>query len=183
MCGLALDPAVDDSASVEPRDYIADPNADAYLISLDAHGRLAWESNTTGSGGLHGHIVEVLNDEVGNGYKDYLRKRGISYIVAGPGELDLQLAVEKCASLLGIDRLLLFGGGTVNWAFIEQGLCDEVSLVMAPCADGDNRATSVFQSAPSMTNEHPVEFTLIDAKDTGNSVVRLRYKTNNAREI
>lgn len=179
MCGLELDPTVDDSAEVEPGDYIADPDAKAYLISLDAHGRLAWNQSTAGFGDLEGHIVEVLNNEVGNGYKDYLRKRGISYIVAGPGELDLALAMQKCRELLGIDRLLIFGGGTINWAFIEQGLCDEVSLFMAPAADAEPDTTPVFAGSTTNNPGTPVEFELKEAKPMDGGVVWLRYMPKN----
>ncbi len=55
-----------------------------------------------------------------------LRKLEISYIIAGEDELDKELALIKLKEKFGIDTLMLGGGGVINWAFIKDGLCDEL---------------------------------------------------------
>jgi hypothetical protein len=54
------------------------------------------------------------------------RPRGVSYIFAGEQELDLGLAPEILNRELGIERLLLEGGGGSNGAFLRAGLTDEI---------------------------------------------------------
>ena len=52
-------------------------------------------------------------------------------------KLDSKIAVEKLYRLFGIGTLLICGGGTVNWTFLQQGVVDELSLVIAPCIYAD----------------------------------------------
>jgi riboflavin biosynthesis pyrimidine reductase len=70
----------------------------------------------------------------------------VSYIFAGEQELDLGLALEILNRELGIQRLLLEGGGVTNGAFLRAGLIDELSLVIFPAVDGVQGAPCVFDS-------------------------------------
>ena len=70
----------------------------------------------------------------------------MSYLLAGAGgdEVDLALALEKLAATFGIRTLLLEGGGKINGSMLQAGLVDEVSLLVAPIADGTIGTASVF---------------------------------------
>ena len=78
-----------------------------------------------------------------------LRRDGDSYIFAGERELDLGLALEVLHRELGIERLLLEGGGGSNGAFLRAGLIDEVSVAICPAVDGAKGAPSIFDSGDS----------------------------------
>ena len=71
---------------------------------------------------------------------------GVSYIFAGERELDLGLALEILNRELGIERLLLEGGGGSNGSFLRAGLIDEISLAICPAVDGAKGAPSIFDS-------------------------------------
>lgn len=83
------------------------------------------------------HVIEILTEKTPSKYRAYLRKQGVSYIIAGRDSLDCQLAAKKLKELFGIDKMLICGGGMVNWSFISQGVVDELSLLLSPVADGD----------------------------------------------
>jgi riboflavin biosynthesis pyrimidine reductase len=53
-------------------------------------------------------------------------------------------ALEILNRELGIERLLLEGGGGSNGAFLRAGLIDEISLAICPAVDGAKGAPSIF---------------------------------------
>ena len=71
---------------------------------------------------------------------EYLRARGISYIVAGKRNIDFKLALRRLRELFGIERMMLAGGGLINGALLDAGVIDELSVVVAPVIDGGDGA-------------------------------------------
>lgn len=161
-------------------DYIAVSDAENYVVSIDLKGILGWNSNTIEKKNRpKAHVIEVLSEEVGNSYLAYLRERKISYIFAGKESLDCKLALEKLLRLFSIDRLLIAGGGVTNWSFVQAGLLDELSLVLAPIADGSTKAVSIFEAAdfvPQNSKSGPAAFRLKEVKALEGDAVWLRYE-------
>ena len=131
-------PELDENAKeVEAGDYVA-KQTDMYYVSVDPSGKLGWKSNTLTYVDTTAHVIEVLTEKAGNSYKDFLRRLGISYIIAGKDRLDYELALRKLKDLFGIETLMLGGGAALNWSFIQAGMCDEISVVIAATADGSS---------------------------------------------
>src|ERR1039457_2713739 len=86
-----------------------------------------------------------------------LRERGISYVVGGIASVDLVRAVDLLGEHFGIRTLLLEGGGHINGAFLEAGLIDEVSLLVAPGIDGRHGIPAVFDGLSPRSEEHTSE--------------------------
>lgn len=107
--------------------------------------------------------------------KAFLRKLGISYIVAGVETLDYEMAMEKLKKLFGIETLMLGGGGVLNWSFIQAGMCDEVSVVIAPVADGSSKTPALFNAKDEWASDTPVAFELQSAEIKDGGSVWLRY--------
>jgi hypothetical protein len=102
------------TTQVFPREnWLARRDAKAYGIVLDAHGKIAWGRSDIGGD----PIVVVLVEEVSDAHLAGLRSEGVSYIFAGKSRLDLELAPEILNRELGVERLLLEGGGGTNGAF------------------------------------------------------------------
>jgi riboflavin biosynthesis pyrimidine reductase len=126
-----------------PREpWFARRDAAAYGVVLDAHGTIAWGRTDIGDD----PIVAVLTAQVADAHVAGLRQDGVSYIFAGEQDLDLGLALEILHRELGIQRVLLEGGGVTNGAFLRAGLIDELSLVIFPAVDGAQGAPCVFDS-------------------------------------
>jgi dihydrofolate reductase len=139
------------------REDFASPGAHgSFAIALDPRGKLLWDS-----GNLQGdHVVAVLTHRVADEYLALLRERGVSYLLAGTEEVDLALALEKIGARLGVRTLMLEGGGGINGSFLRAGLIDELSLLLAPVADGRSGTPTVFDvpgeeagSAPASPGE------------------------------
>ena len=126
-----------------PREpHVVRKDAAAYGVVLDARGKIGWSRADIGGD----PIVVVLTEQVADSHLAGLRREGVSYIFAGKTELDLELALEILNRELGVERLLLEGGGTTNGAFLRAGLVDELNLILCPAIDGSRGAPSVFDS-------------------------------------
>lgn len=175
-------PELDENAAPVPDgDYIA-KKADMYYVSVDTSGKIGWKQNYISWYGNDAHVIEILTGRASNAYKALLRKLGISYIICGDDELDYEAAVEKLHDLFDFELLMLGGGGTLNWSFVERGLCDEMSIVIAPVADGSSEQPSLFESRNDLSTNTPVTFTLQHVEQTDGGGLWLRYLVDNARK-
>lgn len=162
-----------------PREpWFARRDAAAYGIALDAQGKIAWGRSDIGGD----PIVVVLTEAVSDAHLAGLRKEGVSYIFAGERELDLPLALEILNRELGIERLLIEGGGISNGSFLRAGLIDEISLVICPAVDGARGVPHVFDSRDEDADARaPIEaMTLESAEVLQGGAVWLRYRLKNA---
>lgn len=64
-------------------DYVASRVPRDFAVCIDTEGRLNWKSNTVNRHRKTFHVVEVLTEDVGDGYLRFLEERDISYIFAG----------------------------------------------------------------------------------------------------
>lgn len=169
-------PELDKNAETVPEgDYVAKPNAPMYYVSVDPSGRLGWKDNKLTYADTHADVLEVLTGKARNDYKAFLREMGISYIIAGEDSLDYALAMEKLKNLFGIETLMLGGGGVLNWSFIQAGMCDEVSVVIAASADGSPETPALFSAKSGFAADIPVGFQLQTAEVKDGGSVWLRY--------
>lgn len=169
-------PMLDENTPTVPEgDFVVKARADMYYVSVDPSGKLGWESNTLTYINTTAHILEVLTGKASNDYKAFLRKLGISYIIVGENELDYSLLLEKVYTLFGIRTLMLGGGGVLNWSFIQAGMCDELSVVIAPAADGSSETPTLFETRGGMATDKPIGFTLKSADVLDGGSVWLRY--------
>ena len=152
-------------------DFIAPGEHDSVAIAVDPRGKLVWES-----GDVDGdHVVAVLGERVSDEYLATLRGRGVSYLLAGDGrEVDLPLALAKIQAQLGVRTLMLEGGGGINGSFLRAGLIDEVSLLVAPVADGRVRTPALFDVGGEDAMPHRLVLDAVERRDGG--VVWLRYR-------
>lgn len=157
--------------------WFARRDAGAYGIVLDAHGKIAWGRADIGGD----PIVVVLTEQVPDAHLAGLSADGVSWIFAGRHTVDLGLALEILNRELGIERLLLEGGGGANGAFLRAGLVDELSLAIVPAVDGAKGAPSVFDSSEAEAGmPAPVSvMTLESCRVLDGGAVWLRYRLRN----
>lgn len=169
-------PDVDENAKEVPKGDFVAKKSDMYYVSVDPNGKLGWKNETLTYIDTKAHVIEILTEKTKNSYKDFLRKLGISYIIAGEENLDYELALCKLKKLFGIETLMLGGGGTLNWSFIQAGMCDELSIVITPSADGSTKTPTLFMAKDGLSNDEPIGFELenVEKKDGGS--IWLRYK-------
>ncbi|HET9599020.1 MAG TPA: dihydrofolate reductase family protein [Anaeromyxobacteraceae bacterium] len=125
-------------------DFVARADAPSYAIAIDPAGKLRWKSASIDQD----HVVTVLTERVPDRYLAFLRARGVSYLFGGRDHVDVQAVLRKLRAQFGIRRLLLEGGGKINGSFLTADAIDELSLVMAPVADGAVGTPTLFDAGP-----------------------------------
>ena len=155
-------------------DHIA-VKATKYAVIIDGQGTLYWPTGEVYRRDEPLHVISVLQENVCDTYIAHLRAAGVSYLFAGKEELDLRLAVRKLGESFGIQRMLLSGGGIVDWAFLQAGLVDEVSLVIPPIVDGGTGRASSFDNSAFAVGHAPVALRLIDVTRLAGDSLWLRY--------
>ena len=113
--------------------------------------------------------------------RQYLRARGVSYILAGKTELNCEIAMEKLHRLFHMEKLLICGGGAADWTFLQAGMVDELSLVLSPVTDGSSGTASVFTRIPALSAGESVEFELRTVERLGSGGLHLNYLAKNAK--
>jgi riboflavin biosynthesis pyrimidine reductase len=157
-----------------PREpWFARRDAAAWGVVLDAHGKIAWGRSEIGGD----PIVAVLTEAVPDAHLAGLRGDGVSYIFAGRRELDLRLALTILNRDLGIERLLIEGGGHTNGSFLRAGLIDEISLAICPAVDGASGAPSVFDGGDAPAAVRSMRLQQSETLEGG--AVWLRYTLEN----
>ena len=151
-------------------DFVATGAHDSFAFAIDPSGRLAWESNDIDGD----HVVAVLSERVSTEYLDFLRSRGVSYLLAGAREIDFALALEKIGALFGVRTLMLEGGGRINGALLGAGLVDEVSVLVAPVADGRVGTPALFDVEGDAT--YHLVLDEVDRRD--DDILWLRYRVS-----
>src|SRR3979411_694956 len=153
-------------------------DARAYGVVLDAHGKIGGGRSDIGGD----PIVVVLSEAVSNAHLAGLRSEGVSYIFAGKSELDLAVALDILNRELGVNRLLLEGGGGANGAFLRAGLVDELNLILCPAVDGAKGAPTVFDATDAEGDRRaPITaMTLESSRALEGGAMLLRYRIRNA---
>jgi len=121
-------------------DFIAPGQHSSYAFAVDPRGKLRWAS-----GDAEGdHLVVICTERVSDDHLAELRGRGVSYLLAGTDDVDLPRALDRIGARLGVRTLMLEGGGAINGMMLRAGLIDELSLLVAPVADGRAGLASLF---------------------------------------
>jgi 2,5-diamino-6-(ribosylamino)-4(3H)-pyrimidinone 5'-phosphate reductase len=144
----------------------------SYAVAVDTLGKLRWSS-----GDIDGdHLICIASEQVSADYFAMLLKAGISYVVSGESKIDLPRAVDLLAEHFAIGRLLLEGGGHINGAFLEAGLVDELSLLIAPGIDGRHEIPAVFDGM-NLSSGKAVPLRLKSVERREIDTLWLRYET------
>ena len=160
---------------VRREDYVAVTDLRKYVVCADSKGKLNWQRNTVDRRGEKSHVIELLTEQVGDAYLAHLQRIGVSYVFAGKETLDIPLALRKLKALFGIKTLLLTGGGRINWSFLRAGVLDELSLVIAPLADGAVNVATIFDRSGEEDGE-AFALRLKNVQKLDGDVVWLRYE-------
>lgn len=109
---------------------------------------------------------------------DQLQRRGVRILACGTGpRVPLKLLLKRLKSL-GIHRLLLEGGGELNWSMLSNGLVDEISVAIAPKILGGTQATSVVAGRGVALVKDGIRLKLIGATRCGPDLI-VKYSVLN----
>ena len=167
---LRSEAATEHTTGVPREDFVAPGDHESFAFAIDPSGRLAWETNDISGD----HVVAILSERVSDDYLAFLRQRGVSYVLAGNNEVDLPRALQKIGRHFRVKTLMLEGGGRINGGLLHTGLIDEVSVLVAPVADGRVGSASLFDvEGEDFT---PCRLILESMERRADDVLWLRYR-------
>jgi 2,5-diamino-6-(ribosylamino)-4(3H)-pyrimidinone 5'-phosphate reductase len=155
-------------APVAREDFVAPHDAESYAIAIDPSGKLRWSQNNIDGE----HVITVLTGGVSDDYLAFLRTQGVSYVFGGKSKINLGKVLGKLRERFGIKKLLLEGGGKINGSFLAAELIDELSVLIAPVADGSIGTPSLFDAGKSPARR----LKLISVEKRAGDIIWLRYK-------
>lgn len=163
------------SEPVPAGDFLAETDAEVFYFAVDRSGTLPWDRSSFTYFDVEAHIVELIPASASEAFKAHLRSVGVSYLLAGDEQLDMAEAVRRIGEVFFVEEIILGGGGTLNWSMVRDGLCDEISLVLMPTADGENHTHSLFEANQKHSAPVPIAFSLTSAEPLEDGSVWLRY--------
>ena len=97
----------------------------------------------------------------------------VDVIVVGENSVNIKSLLKKLAKQK-IQNILVEGGGSVNWEFIEKNLFDEMIITVSPFLIGGSNSTSFVQGKGFSKISNSPNLTLKSVKKLKNHLV-LRY--------
>lgn len=142
-----------------------------YNVVADTRGSLLWPEQ----GDSDQPLLILTSQQVTKEYLSYLDSRQISWIACGKERVDLVRASEILYREFGVERMSIVGGGAINAGFLDAGLLDEISILLAPGIDGRKGMAAVFDGLPM--DREPVKLKLLGTEVYENGALWLRYQT------
>ena len=103
-----------------------------------------------------------------------LRSRGVEVFVHDGPRVDLHEMLKKLKEL-GVERLMVEGGATINFELLKNGLVDELTAYVAPMIFGGEKAPTLAGSS-GVPREAAIHLRLVDVQQWDDGGVVLKYQ-------
>ena len=124
-----------------------------------------------------GRTIVAVSKKAPNARIKKLQQEGAKIIRCGTGHVDLK-ALLATLHTMGINRVLLEGGGRLNWSMLAGKLVDEIRVTVAPFVVGGEKATTLVEGFGVARMSHAIRLSLAKTTRNGNEMV-LSYKVKN----
>jgi 2,5-diamino-6-(ribosylamino)-4(3H)-pyrimidinone 5'-phosphate reductase len=120
------------------------------------------------------NIVIFTTRRTSKRHLSLLTARGVDVYVDDEKQVNLQKALATLKEL-GIDRLMVEGGGRLNFELLRLGLVDEVTVYVAPMIFGGESAPTLA-SGSGLERSEAIPLRLIEAETWEDGGVVLKYQ-------
>jgi len=103
-----------------------------------------------------------------------LQRAGARIIHCGQSKINLKMLLRTLYRQ-GIRRIILEGGGILNWSMLREGLVDDVHVTISPMLIGGDRATTLVEGIGMPTISKSFQLQLLRVRRRGNEIT-LEYK-------
>ena len=142
-------------------------------IILDSKGSISSKSRIIKTCGAVPTIIAV-SQKISAKNLHRLQKYPLDVIVLGKDLVDIKKLLRFLFKLK-IKKILVEGGGTLNWSFVKQELVDEVIVTIAPYLTGGTNSVTLVQGDGFSTISKSKKLKLQTIKRVGDEVI-LHYK-------
>ena len=138
-------------------------------IILDSKGTISFDSKIVKTSKKIPTILAV-SKKASKKTIDKLKKNSIEVIETGENRVNLKNLLN-ILSKNKVKTILVEGGGTVNWAFIKEGLVDEIIVTVTPFLVGGINAISLVEGDGFSKIQESLKLRLKKINRFGNEVV------------
>jgi 2,5-diamino-6-(ribosylamino)-4(3H)-pyrimidinone 5'-phosphate reductase len=124
-----------------------------------------------------GCTMVAVSQKAPNARIKKLQERGARIIRCGARHVDVKDLLAMLHAM-GVNRILLEGGGTLNWSMLRNKLVDEIRVAIGPFVVGGDNATSLVEGRGVGRMNHAIRLSLTKATRNGNELV-LSYRVRN----
>ncbi|MEM0365139.1 MAG: 2,5-diamino-6-(ribosylamino)-4(3H)-pyrimidinone 5'-phosphate reductase [Candidatus Nitrosocaldus sp.] len=154
-------------------------------VVVDSHARISPTSKIMSTCKIIPTIIAV-SEHADQARVERLREMGATVIVVGRDRVDLRMLLKWLRDM-GIGKVLVEGGGELNWSLLKEGLVDELIITVVPVVLGGRDAKTLVEGEGFLRVEEGRRLMLIDVNRMEESgEVILHYKvlnnSNNNRE-
>jgi 2,5-diamino-6-(ribosylamino)-4(3H)-pyrimidinone 5'-phosphate reductase len=119
-------------------------------------------------------VVIFTTAQTSNDQLELLRSSGAGVYILGDSQVNLLGALETLYGM-GIRRLMVEGGGTLNFELLRLGLVDELTLYVAPLVFGGLSAPTLAAGS-GFVRDQALSLDLVDLEKWEDGGVLLHYK-------
>lgn len=112
-------------------------------------------------------VVVLISVETPESYIEYLEERNYKYYVCGEVKVDFKVAFQKMAADFSWENILTDNGGTLSSILLENGLVDQVSLIVSPTLTG-KKPPKLFRDlklGKRVIKLNPLKAEILESKD------------------
>ena len=143
-------------------------------IIVDSIGRIPLDSKILKSASKITTIVAVTK-RASDERVDKIKSAGAIVIVAGTKTVDLK-ELFFILKKMGFNKILVEGGGELNWSILQLGIVNELMVTVAPRIVGGRTATTLVEGDGYERISDGIKMELIKMSRQNNGEVVLYYK-------
>ena len=143
-------------------------------IIVDSVGRIPLDSKILKSASKINTIVAVTK-RASDERVDKIKSAGAIVIVAGTKTVDLT-ELFFILKKMGFNKILVEGGGELNWSILQLGIVNELMVTIAPRIVGGRTATTLVEGDGYKRVSDGIKMELIKVSRQNNGEVVLYYK-------
>ena len=147
-------------------------------VVVDSQGRIPADSRLLRTAGKTMTIVAVT-EQAPAGSMGRITSAGATVLVAGKDTVDLKLLFARLAEMK-FRRVLVEGGGELNWSVLQLGLADEVVVTVSPRIVGGRLATTLVEGDgfAKIAGGIKLKLSKVERKRTGEVVLYYKIRGN-----
>lgn len=117
----------------------------AYWLIADSKGILEGLLHVFRRSEYSKDVIVLVSEKTPEGYINYLKERNYDFILTGVDRVNVRQALEIANERYGFELVVSDSGGMLNSILLEQGLAEEISLILSPEITGRN-GTNLFRN-------------------------------------
>ena len=112
-------------------------------IIIDSKARIPLNSRIIESSNKIQTIIAVTHDASSRKIKE-IQKKGAQVLVYGNGKVNLRNLFKQLEKM-GLKKIIVEGGGEINWSVLKLGLVDELVVTISPVVIGGRDAITLVE--------------------------------------